>query len=439
VAANLGTPVHLDELYDYDEVYRLIAADRGNLNGTHDGIVNGTAAFGQDWDLDATGNWTDFDEDTDGDGSNELVQTRDHNEVNETGTIGATTGTNWADPVHDRAGNMTSMPKPSDPANSITAKYDAWHRLIEVSDGGILVARFRYDGEGRRILKIFDTDSPADPDGLDTYEHIFLRGNQVIETREGTGATPAQAETLQPKYQNVWSPRYIDSLILRDENTDQDGVCDDAKVFYLADANYNVTALVDTSGNVVERYVYSPYGEVTVLDADFSADADGVSDYVNTTLYTGREFDVATGVMYYRARCYHAGLGRFLSRDPAVYAAGDISLYRYVDNSALTFVDPEGLFAYASVYACFGVVWRTCSVCAGTCGCNLREPTTAAERVAFMVMVEGALQACCWPVCERAAAGQIAPAGQPGAMTACMQRWLRANPNFGARVSCACT
>jgi hypothetical protein len=96
VAANLGTPVHLDELYGYDEVYRLIAADRGNLNGTQDGIVGGTAAFGQDWDLDATGNWTDFDEDTDGDGTNDLVQTRDHNEVNETGTIGATTGTNWA-------------------------------------------------------------------------------------------------------------------------------------------------------------------------------------------------------------------------------------------------------------------------------------------------------------------------------------------------------
>jgi len=41
---------------------------------------------------------------SDGNGTNELVQTRDHNEVNETGTIGATTGTNWADPIHDRAG-----------------------------------------------------------------------------------------------------------------------------------------------------------------------------------------------------------------------------------------------------------------------------------------------------------------------------------------------
>jgi len=102
--------------------------------------------------------------------------------------------------------------------------YDAWNRLVEVSDGGTLVARFRYDGFGRRILRIFDTDCPAAPNGLDTHEHVFLDGQQVIETREGSGSIPAQAETLQPKYQHVWSPRYIDSLILRDENTDTDGL-----------------------------------------------------------------------------------------------------------------------------------------------------------------------------------------------------------------------
>jgi RHS repeat-associated protein len=190
---------------------------------------------------------------------------------------------------------------------------------VEVSDGGVLVAKFRYDGEGRRILKMFDTDSPGSPDGLDTYEHIFLSGQQVIETREGSGATPAQAETLQPKYQNIWSPRYIDSLILRDENTDGDGLCDDSRVYYLADANFNVTALVDTNGDVVERYLYSPYGEVTILDPDFSADADNVSDYANTTLYTGRTLDTPTGLMYYRARYYHAQLGRFVGRDPIGY------------------------------------------------------------------------------------------------------------------------
>ncbi|MFW6169696.1 MAG: hypothetical protein ACODAD_04335, partial [Planctomycetota bacterium] len=69
-------------------------------------------------------------------------------------------------------------------------------------------------------------------------------------------------------------------------------------MYYLADANFNVTALMNTSGTVVERYLYTPYGEVTVLDGDFSSDADGKSDYNNTTLYTGRTFDPAIGLYY---------------------------------------------------------------------------------------------------------------------------------------------
>ena len=32
-------------------------------------------------------------------------------------------------------------------------------------------------------------------------------------------------------------------------------------MFYLDDANYNVTALVDTIGQVVERYAYDSYGK----------------------------------------------------------------------------------------------------------------------------------------------------------------------------------
>ena len=50
------------------------------------------------------------------------------------------------------------------------------------------------------VAMMFDTDSPGDPDGLDTYEHLFLSGQQVIETREGSGSTAAQAESLQPKF-----------------------------------------------------------------------------------------------------------------------------------------------------------------------------------------------------------------------------------------------
>ena len=111
VAANLATPVHLDELYEYDDLYQLIASDRGNLNGTQDGIVSGTEGLAQDWDLDGLGNWTGFDEDTDGDGSAELSQTRDHNEANELTEIDSST----ADVAHDAAGRRTRRAEKSSP------------------------------------------------------------------------------------------------------------------------------------------------------------------------------------------------------------------------------------------------------------------------------------------------------------------------------------
>ena len=47
--------------------------------------------------------------------------------------------------------------------------------------------------------------------------------------------------------------------------------------------------------------------------------------------------------MLYRNRVYHAGLGRFVHRDPIEYLAGDANLYRYVWNVPVAGLDPYGL------------------------------------------------------------------------------------------------
>ncbi len=57
VAAAQTTPVHLDELYCYDHLNRLIAAHRGELV-SNDRITD--HALSQTWQLDATGNWNEF-------------------------------------------------------------------------------------------------------------------------------------------------------------------------------------------------------------------------------------------------------------------------------------------------------------------------------------------------------------------------------------------
>ena len=78
------------------------------------------------------------------------------------GTITASTGTDWADPVQDAAGNMTSVPKPSSLSAAYTLTYDAWNRLVKVQDNASAdIATFAYDGLGRRIQKV---DVAANPD-----------------------------------------------------------------------------------------------------------------------------------------------------------------------------------------------------------------------------------------------------------------------------------
>ena len=88
----------------------------------------------------------------------------------------------------------------------------------------------------------------AVPTAIDAYVHFFYnQAWQELESRRSTSENTGP-ESLQPQYQYVWSQRYIDAPVLRDKNTDTDGLCDDERLYYLGDANFNVTTLVDHGG-----------------------------------------------------------------------------------------------------------------------------------------------------------------------------------------------
>ena len=54
---------------------------------------------------------------------------------------------------YDRAGNMTTTPKPDDWNAHFDLTYDAWNRLVKVEDGEDTVAEYQYDGRHYRIVK----------------------------------------------------------------------------------------------------------------------------------------------------------------------------------------------------------------------------------------------------------------------------------------------
>ena len=70
--------------------------------------------------------------------------------------------------------------------------------------------------------------------------------------------------------QHVWGHTYTDEL-LQIGNTDDlgDSV---VETFYwpCQDANYNVTELYESDGDLAERYIYSPYGRRTAFKPDSS-------------------------------------------------------------------------------------------------------------------------------------------------------------------------
>ncbi len=171
--------------------------------------------------------------------------------------------------------------------------------------------------------------------GDETIDYYYNTSWQVVEERKDGSSDPLA--------QYVWDIRYIDAPVLRwrDDNLDGDFLDSNETLYYTQDANFNVTALVNPSGTVLERTMYDPYGKPTFYDANWANPSDS-SDYANEVLFAGYRYDTETGLYHVRYRCLHPTLGRWMSRDPIGYV-GVMNLYQYARSRPARSVDPLGL------------------------------------------------------------------------------------------------
>ena len=322
----------LSETYTYDALNRLVDTQRG-----------GNAY--QNWTLDQLGNWTGFND-------NGTSQSRTTDAANEIQTVSGTTN----NPSYDGDGNMVAD-------NNFVYTYDAWNHLVQVNhrntDGstGDLVAQYQYDGRGYRISKaVARYDDGQNPDtitGYDRTDYYYNTSWQVLEERTSANQSSADTVATTATYQYGWDARYIDTPICRFTLS---GGSTTQTLYYLTDANHNVTALVDgtdgsaTQGEVVERYVYDSYGNVTVLNGVVDSQGNDTSanewqprtanTFNNEVLYAGYRYNPETGNYSDRYRDYEAPLGVWLQRDPAQSGA---DLYEYANSGPIDSVDPTGL------------------------------------------------------------------------------------------------
>jgi uncharacterized delta-60 repeat protein/RHS repeat-associated protein len=111
-------------------------------------------------------------------------------------------------------------------------------------------------------------------------------------------------------------------------------------------ADYSVTSLTNSSGTVVERYSYDPYGNVTVLNPNGTVRGDGNaagSFYGSVYLYQGMRFELSIGLYdAMKRQTYDPSLGKFLQQDPKRYVNGP-NVYQFVLSNPINHSDPTGL------------------------------------------------------------------------------------------------
>lgn len=198
-------------------------------------------------------------------------------------------------PQYDDNGNMLNDDKH-------TYAYDFNNKLVSVDE---TVGTYKYDALGRRIAK--------------NNTLFYYVGDQVVE--EVTDGV-----TTSYLYED-----YQDGILLQFR--------DNKKYYYHSNHLNSTLAITDENGYLIERVDYDAFGLPAFYDKDGVVVAQSIIG--NTILYTGREYDYALMAYHYRARSMHPGIGRFIQKDPLLYAGG-MNGYDYVNNSVIAYYDKSG-------------------------------------------------------------------------------------------------
>jgi RHS repeat-associated protein len=184
-----------------------------------------------------------------------------------------------------------------------TYEWDGANRLLRVLDGGSEIARFVYDGQGRRSQKIA---------GGVTRTYVY-DGQDVLEERLSSGGTI----------------RYVHGQAIDQHLAQVEG---GVASYYLADYLGSMVQMTDAAAAVTLTRQYDAWGN--------PSQGTTTPGYA----FTGREWDSETGLYDYRARYYDPKVGRFISEDPLDPGAGG-NRYPYANDNPTNLVDPSGLIA----------------------------------------------------------------------------------------------
>ncbi len=194
------------------------------------------------------------------------------------------------------------------PGGTTSFQHDAHGRLrtVVLPDGRQL--QYLVDGLGRRVVKRVN--------GALTEAFLYDGQLRPVAWLDGAGAV---------KGVFVYGPRgHAPEYLVSQTGTFR----------IIADHLGSPRLAVDAAtGLVVQRLDYDAFGQV-VLDSNPGFQPFG---------FAGGLLDRDTGLLHFGARDYDPATGRWTSKDPLGFDAGDTNLYAYAGNDPVNFIDPTGL------------------------------------------------------------------------------------------------
>jgi RHS repeat-associated protein len=200
---------------------------------------------------------------------------------------------------YDPNGNTVSW-------NNRSYYYDHSNQITGVSENDALLAEYMYNGSGQRVMKILENETRV--------FHYDPLGHLIAETNE-------KGETL------------AEYVYLGDEPLAM--IRNEEAYYYHNDHLGTPQALTDSTGKVVWKALYKPFGEIETV----------VEDVENPFLFPGQYYDKETGIHYNYFRYYNPRIGRYLTPDP-IGLEGGINLFVYVASNPINKKDPSGLRGY---------------------------------------------------------------------------------------------
>ena len=171
--------------------------------------------------------------------------------------------------------------------------------------GWVVQSQTRYLYDGRRVIQ--------ERDATNVPQVTYVRGLDLSGTFEGAGG--------------------IGGMLSRTAHTGANGVTL-THAFYHADANGNITKMVNASQTSVADYKYDPFGRLISSSGSLAG--------VNAYMFSSKELMTKSGFYYYGFRFYDPVTQRWVNRDP-IEEAGGVNLYGFVDNTPINIVDLLGL------------------------------------------------------------------------------------------------